>query len=208
MTSALSFAALALTEAWEAAFYDRLTAEEAEGLVEAGWSAPDAKVLKDLSALQWADAVEPLADWERELLTDSPVWWVKKWVLHYGLSRAETLGWVAISMMVPRPERNDINAMIVSVDRQPQTLATVNGVEVPCGVLALQFQQWCMLPGAVGPMAYGAGLSAEEAATGWRNGTIDVPGLRMLMMLRGYRFPEVLNDCLRQDAPETAIAGV
>lgn len=51
-----------------------------------------------------------------------------------------------------------------------------------------------MLGPAVGPLAYAAGLTADEVVPRFEAGNLSVEGLGALAALRGYRLPDVVED--------------
>ena len=152
-----------------------LSPERAASWTAAGWTVDDAHTVATLAATAVADR----SFLGRRYRSDAPGLAkrlgdvVVAWYVHCGLSPDEVLAWLSVLVAAPTAEHARALEDIVEGGRASRRAA---------GSAAPETVRWRELPVGLGPLAWAAGLDAEEA----RSGSYDDPELRVLAALGGF----------------------
>ncbi len=171
----------ALTRAFGRHLGLSLNPDRARAWVAAGWRAADAETIAAMSAAAVAAGSSHGRRYRAEPagLTKRLGEVVVAWHIHCRLSRPEVLGWLAV--LAAAPSDADARALedLVEGSRSfRQQAGPARGTA--------EITRWRALPVELGPLAWAAGLSAEEAAR-----DPDPAELRLLAGLRGFRVADV-----------------
>ncbi|MPQ99093.1 hypothetical protein GB931_14415 [Modestobacter sp. I12A-02628] len=160
-----------------------LNPERARAWAAGGWRADDVEAIAAMSAA----AVEGGSFYGRQYRAETAGLRHRlgevavSWYIHCRLTRPEVLGWLRVVAGAPSAdEARAVEALIGSSRR-----GRVHGD--PRALDDADVTRWRALPVDVGPLAWAAGLSVEEADERRRSGSADTGELHLLAALRGFR---------------------